>query len=74
MIDWKRRCAASNLRIAASGALLATACGTGVVRQAAARDAKIILGRELRHSIMRITPETARAIAPSLKADAAALP
>jgi pimeloyl-ACP methyl ester carboxylesterase len=35
MIDWKRRCAASNLQIAASAALLATACGPGVVRQAA---------------------------------------
>jgi glycerol-3-phosphate O-acyltransferase len=39
-----------------------------------ARDAKIILSRELRHSIMKITPETARAIAPALEADAAALP
>jgi glycerol-3-phosphate O-acyltransferase len=29
-----------------------------------ARDAKIILSRELRHSIMKITPETARTIAP----------
>lgn len=29
-----------------------------------ARDAKIILSRELRHSIMKISPETARSIAP----------
>ncbi len=34
-----------------------------------ARDAKIILSRELRHSIMKITPETARAIAPAEDAE-----
>ncbi len=34
-----------------------------------ARDAKIILSRELRHSIMKITPETARAIAPTETAE-----
>ncbi|GIX35073.1 MAG: glycerol-3-phosphate acyltransferase [Lysobacteraceae bacterium] len=32
--------------------------------EAWARDAKIILSRELRHSIMKITPETARSVAP----------
>lgn len=32
-----------------------------------ARDAKIILSRELRHSIMKITPETAQAMAPEQK-------
>jgi glycerol-3-phosphate O-acyltransferase len=30
-----------------------------------ARDAKLILGRELRHTILKITPETARASAPA---------
>ncbi len=32
---------------------------------ALAKDAKLILGRELRHTIIKITPETARAVAPS---------
>jgi glycerol-3-phosphate O-acyltransferase len=30
-----------------------------------AKDARLILGRELRHTILKITPETARAAAPS---------
>jgi glycerol-3-phosphate O-acyltransferase len=39
--------------------------------EAWAKDARLILGRELRHTILKITPETARAVAPAPPAAAA---